>query len=131
MKKRTLKDLWKYAEENLGMPEQLASQVLKNNGVSNKFDPQEWDRYIAILGNHSKKLHEALKKVEPAPALIEKCPVCGAPVETTFIERRVFLVRYRRDPVWRCTRDTSHYHQQYWYPLFQKTGRGSQRQDTT
>jgi hypothetical protein len=78
--------LFQQAHE-LGIEKDEAWAILKRNGISGKYTPENHKKYLGILSAHSKIMASILRVANHRPdnfIPVDKCPVCGGEVERDF-----------------------------------------------
>lgn len=109
IRKRKIGDLWKYAENTLGISQEEARRILNVNGLSGTFDPSLWNSYTSTLSRHKELASQILEKVsaDERILIVDKCPVCGADVTPHPWSNGMYGVANG----WRCTSGEPHFTQ--------------------
>lgn len=87
--------------QKLGITPQWAVDILRRNGIQENYNPEHHDRYMKLLRDHVaafKRILMIVNKQEDMSHPLEKCPICGQPVE----RNRALDGKYGCSMGWKC-----------------------------
>ena len=88
--------------QELGVQPKEAVEILKRNGINERYTQENHKKYLGIITAHAQMLHQLIgvaNKQRDAMVIMDPCPICGMPVENWHDMDGLFGGGYG----WRCT----------------------------